>query len=743
MIVNGLVCFGPRWIPRIAALSLVAGCGHERVLSAARDYQLLVTSGEVQTAPAGSLLPRPLSVVVHDVAGLPVRGTIVVFRVTRGAASGAVVLDSLAVTNDLGVATADLRLGARPDTVEVLAFPLGVESRAVALRAIASGGPTLSGVLPASVGPGDTLALAGSMLGGAGAMVEIGPVRVAPVSGGDGELRVIVPACLPAGGLNVRVLNGTAWTEPRPIVFVPRRGPLKLKRFEVAVIGAGELASCATLSAEGGGAQYILVPQLASHAALPTESIVRVSAGGESLAALLGGTGGGAAWRSDERGAQESWDFHLREAERRLAPLARGAESHRPPLMALTVGSMRTFRVISDLDGEKFSAASGRLRWLGKHLGIYVDTAASGAFTETQLDQLGKLFDNDLYRTDVEAFGPESDIDRNDRVLVFLTPRVNALVPASDCGAKGFVTGFFYGRDLIPSLSNSNGGEIFYAMVPDPGGQYSCSHSAPDVMRFVPGTFVHEFQHMISFFHHVVARAGETETHWVNEGLSHIAEELVSRLFERRYPAPLGRSTLSQLFPDSASGFISPQMLNSYVYLNNSAVHSVTTFAGSGSIEERGAVWLFLRWLGDQKGEFIYQRLVQTSMTGVGNIEARAGEPFARLFGDFSIAVYADSTPEAPRNVVASRYRFLSRNLRQLMARQATVSGFSRAFPIAPVRVPFGGYAEGPIIPGTMVYSMLGPLGAEQGPAVLNFFRTNGLPFAPGEGAQIGVFRIR
>lgn len=121
MIVNGLVCFGPRWIPRIAALSLVAGCGHERVLSAARDYQLLVTSGEVQTAPAGSLLPRPLSVVVRDVAGQPVRGTIVVFRVTKGSASGAAVLDSLAVTNDLGEAMADLRLGTRPDTVEVLA----------------------------------------------------------------------------------------------------------------------------------------------------------------------------------------------------------------------------------------------------------------------------------------------------------------------------------------------------------------------------------------------------------------------------------------------------------------------------------------------------------------------------------------------------------------------------------------------------------------------------------------------
>jgi len=468
-----------------------------------------------------------------------------------------------------------------------------------------------------------------------------------------------------------------------------------------------------------------------------------VSAGGESVAAMLGGAGFGAAWRSGEPGAQARWDFRLREAERRLAPLARGVDAYRPPLLALTVGSLRTFRVIAELDGEKFTAATGRLRFLGRHLGIYLDTATSTAFSDLQIEQLGKLFDDDLYHTGVETFGPESDIDRNGLVLVFLTPRVNALVPASECAAKGYVTGFFYGRDLIPSLSNSNAGEVFFSMVPDPGGQYSCSHAAPDVMRIVPGTFVHEFQHMISFFHHVVARAGDTEEHWVNEGLSHIAEEVVSRLFERRYPAPLGRSTPAQLFPDSASGFISPQMLNTYIYLNNPAQHSVTTFVGSGSIEERGAAWLFLRWLGDQKGEQIYQRLVQTSMTGLANVEARAGEPFARLFGDFSIAVYADSTPGLRRDVVVPRYRFLSRNLRQLMARQAAISGFSNDFPVVPVRVPFAGYAEGPIIPGTMVYSVLGPLGAAVGPVVLNYFRTNGVGFGASEGAQLGVFRIR
>jgi len=724
-------------------LVALAACRNERVLSPGRSYTLKVISGDVQTAPAGSLLRGAFSVEVRDAAGLPVRGTIVVFRVTRGATHGAAVSDSLVVTNDFGEATTDLRLPSLPDTVDVLAFPGGAQDRAVSLRAIASGGPTLSGVLPASVGPGDTLALAGSVLGGASAIVEIGGTRVTPVSGGAGELRVVVPDCLSGGQVAVRVLNGTAWTESRTVLYTPRQRARALGRFETVTIAASALASCATFSTEG-GAQYLLVPQLAVQGLAPTQAMVRVTVGSATVASLLAAPSSGAGWRAGVNTAQHDFDTQLRDEERRLAPLAKGAQAgYRPPLLALTVGSLRTFQVIADLDAQKYVSATGRLRFYGRHLAIYVDTTTASAYTDEQLQQMGTLFDNDLYRTDVMFFGPESDIDKNERVIVFMTPRVNALVASADCGQKGFVTGFFFARDLVPTASNSNGGEIFYSMVPDAAGRFSCSHAAVDVLRIVPGTFIHEFQHMISFFHHAIARGGEAEVHWLNEGLSHIAEELASRVFEERYPAPLGRSTPTQLFPDSANGFISPQMLNAYIYLANTSTHSVTTFEASGSIEERGAAWLFLRWLGDQKGDAIFQRLVQTSLTGVANVEAHAEEPFARLFGDFAVAVYTDSMPGSPRNSVPPRLRFSSRNLRQLMAREATIAGFPNTFPVVPVRIPFAGYAEGPIIPGTMVYTLFGPAAAGQGPAVLDFFKTGGLTFAPSEGAQLGIVRLR
>ncbi|MDP1890261.1 MAG: hypothetical protein Q8K55_05165 [Gemmatimonadaceae bacterium] len=706
-----------------------------------------MADGDGQTAPAGSVLARPLTVEVRDAAGAPVKSTVVVFRVTSGIADGAGIDDTLSVTDATGRAEAALRLGTRAGEISVRAFPFGSADHAVTFTATATAGAAISGFLPGSVGPGDTLAIAGSLLGGMAATVEFGGTRVRPVSGSDAEVRVVVPDCLPPGNVTVRVLRGTAWTASRTLNYSSRRRPLTLRPYEAVVIDAGELSSCATLAVEA-AEEYVVIPQLAARADSPVSTLVRVTvagvtAGGVTAASLFGQSAESPLARTARPRAQQELDVRLRDAERRLAPTARGGEPYQPPMLALTLGSLRTFDVITTLEATEFTKATGKLRFIGEHIGIFVDTSAFPSYADADLARLGSLFDTELYPTVVASFGPESDIDRNGKVLVFLTPRVNALVAANDCGQRGFVTGFFYGRDLLPSLPHSNAGEIFYALVPDPYANYSCAHAFNDTQRLVSGTFIHEMQHMISYFHHVVARGGESEEPWLNEGLSHIAEELASRVFEARYPPPLGRTTAEQIFPDSSQPFIATQLLNSYVYLYFSASHSVTTFVGSGSLEERGAAWLFLRWLGDQKGDGIYGRLVQTSQTGIANVEARTGEKFATLFGDFSVAIWADSMPGVPRAQVPARYRFHSRNLRQLMARQALIAGWEDPFPVKPIHIPVGGYAEGPLMPGTMVYGALGPFAPGQGGVVLGFAKKDGSGFGLSEGAQLGILRVK
>ena len=87
-----------------------------------RFYTLLARAGDMRTGPAGSVLAEPLTVLVTDSVGTPVRGVPVSFRVVGG--RGALLLDSLLVSDAQGGASTQLRLGAEGDTAVVLAaFP--------------------------------------------------------------------------------------------------------------------------------------------------------------------------------------------------------------------------------------------------------------------------------------------------------------------------------------------------------------------------------------------------------------------------------------------------------------------------------------------------------------------------------------------------------------------------------------------------------------------------------------------
>jgi hypothetical protein len=340
----------------------------------------------------------------------------------------------------------------------------------------------------------------------------------------------------------------------------------------------------------------------------------------------------------------------------------------------------------------------------------------------------------------VAAFGSPSDLDGDGHVVVLLTPVANRMSLASECVQRGYVTGFFYGVDLLERDPHSNRGEVFYGFVPDSTGRYSCPHSAADVERTLQGTFPHELQHLISFNQHVLVRGGMPEVPWLNEGLSHAAEELISRMYDARYPAPLGRGTREQLFPDSSAPYIAPQLLNAYIYLHAALDHSVTSYRGAGGIEERGATWLFLRWLADQKGDDVLGRLARSNLTGVANVERAAGEPFGTLFGDFSVALLTDSIPGLPRTA-SPRRRFQGRSLRQLMAREAVISGFTNPFPLVTYRLEPGGTLRSAMLPGTMMHALV-TSGSPASPVQLAFTTPSFAAFAPAARAQVTVVRL-
>ena len=375
---------------------------------------------------------------------------------------------------------------------------------------------------------------------------------------------------------------------------------------------------------------------------------------------------------------------------------------------------------------------------------IYMDNnAPSGGFSDQELQDFGAVFDETLYPIAINTFGAESDVDNNDHVIMLMTPVVNALVPASDCAVFGSVLGFFFGFDLTSQSNDSNKGEVFYGFVPDPQAQFSCAHSTATVARVLPGTFIHEFQHMINFNQHALVRGGSQETDWLNEGLSHLAEEMAARHYENKFPPPSGRTNPSQIFPDSGNAFIIEQLANSYDYLAESKDNSVTLFGTGECCEGRGASWLFMRFLGDQFDSTVYARLVQTKLTSIANIENATGRSFASVFGDFGIGVYVDSLPGHPLSAIPPQYRFESRNLRFLYdaLHRAASNEFPLSFPIVPTALAHTQQLSSTMEPGTSAYYELStPPGS--GTVSVRFAPTAG-SFDPLLQAQVGIFRLR
>jgi hypothetical protein len=493
------------------------------------------------------------------------------------------------------------------------------------------------------------------------------------------------------GAPNLRLLLSTValvgCSDQQPVE--PEPPPSTVTRVSLQAFGVQTVPGAAGLTLVNAG-RYAVLPQFAATRDFATGTGRATVA---SFPFLIGGVAPVTAQvveREPVPGAKlsdvEAFHLRLRQIERDEAPRAIAnmrALQNRPPVnlsvQSAQALSTRDFRVLSSLTASTYVTVTARLVFSGTNILLYVDNAAptTGGFADTEYASFGRQFDTDLFPIDVANFGATSDIDSNGRTFVLFTPVVNRLTLGSgQCGS--YVAGFFNGADLSGS-SNGNRGEIFYSSVPgEPAGGPTCNPLAQAVVRnAAPATFIHELQHMISYNQHVLVRSASTEDIWLNEGLSHIAEELGGKLYESRYPCPNlppcpaspGRASTAQIFPDSAQGFLPPNFGNAYDFFSAREDFSLTSPTGFGTIEERGVAWLFLRWLIDQKGDSKTRELVQTRNVGTANIEAVAGETFTTLYPDFLAATLLDDYPGTTSGQIANRYQFTSRNLRAIYAR--------------------------------------------------------------------------
>ncbi|HEX6434609.1 MAG TPA: hypothetical protein VFZ87_10210 [Gemmatimonadales bacterium] len=472
------------------------------------------------------------------------------------------------------------------------------------------------------------------------------------------------------------VIMGTALaacsdgTGPDPSVDCAEVPVRTLAVFQHEVVDPGVDGACVRLPAAGAaGAEHLYIP-LAT-AGQETED-------GVSVPYLVSGVAAAAAAPpalpspvlSAFRRPPTPDGFHamLRSRERGLSASPAQAlfnESRRKSRTATppVVGEQRTFDVCSSALCNEFVQSTATARSVGNRVAIFVDNnAPAGGYSTADLDRVRNLFDQYLYPIDTVAFGRESDIDGNGVVSVLLTPLVNALSP--NCNDTGrIILGYFFGADLLPRSGTnpgSNEAEVFFGLVPDPGNP-ECTITTDEANSRLPATFIHEFQHMISFSQHVLVRGGVSEDTWLNEGLSHFAEELGGRLI----PNPQCPSSIS-----CAREFLGlGDLANAFEYLARpDSFFLIEPGSSTGSLEERGANWLFVRWLMDHfasdsiLGTSLTRALVATSQVGSTNVESRTGVDFSTLVGEWQMTNYLDDLPgfTAP----GSRLRYKSWNFR-------------------------------------------------------------------------------
>ncbi len=362
----------------------------------------------------------------------------------------------------------------------------------------------------------------------------------------------------------------------------------------------------------------------------PSSYTVQLGAGSlPSLSAL------NAALEGDEEVDPEPDQFHqvLRELESGLGESGEVRPVRRSSLAALTqapeVGDLETFKVLSTMTSlTRYETVEAELRIATPNIHFFVETESADQISDADLEALADSFEAIILPRDRSLFGEESDINGDGRITVLMSCVTNRMATSG-----GIVTGFFFPGDLYADSSSnpaSNEQEIFYTLVPDPDGRCGVPISAEfATQNILPGVLAHEFQHMISFNNHVLKGKGAAEEPWLNEAMSHLAEDLCGYGQENpsRVKLFLDQPATTSLIPST-----SPQLA------------------------ERGAAYLFLRYLYEQHpegGRFVND-LAAGSQRGIQNVLSAFGgddpslDEFAEMIGRWAIALALSDTGIVP-----------------------------------------------------------------------------------------------
>jgi hypothetical protein len=188
---------------------------------------------------------------------------------------------------------------------------------------------------------------------------------------------------------------------------------------------------------------------------------------------------------------------------------------------------------------------------------------------------------------------------------------------------------------------------MFYMLVPDPAGEVNGNRRRIGFVDSVTiGTLAHEYQHLVNAGRRAYVNDATTDEEvWLNEGLSHIAEELV---FYRATGTGArqnigGERFGSQPFDGLFVQFMAPNFGRLRSYLETPTLHS--PYAGGQDLATRGAAWAFLRYAADRRGAAdgdVWMRLVNATTAGMQNLRGVFGPDVMATIRDWAVSVYTD-----------------------------------------------------------------------------------------------------
>ena len=704
-----------------AVAAFGAACGDGGTGPGDNALNLAVQSGDQQFGAPSLPLADPLQVIVTDpISELPRENVTVTWTVVSG--TGATLLPASTVTDANGVASTMLRLGSSLGDYIVEATAEGMSGSKPRFTARAVNPPSITNA-PAVTNVGDTIIITGANFSSQGDdnIVLFGGFRGKVVSATTTQLRVVVPICVPARMVAVTALLGAvSGNSVNMEVRGAATSSLQLARGEARTISDPAELACFRLPGGISGYTVLLVPQNFSDVA------------GSRLGIQLAGLSGQAPVASTTFAQRRAtmtdvaghFEMMLREREQKLIEQLSQPISARPQAgsvaacpNATQVGQSCNFQVFNK--DEEFVTVTATVKASSARALVFQDVnAPAGGLSEADFQTLARVFDDPIYNAGISAFGNPSDQDGNGKVIILLTPVVNAMTPR---GSNGFIAGFFYGCDLVGRAlcSGTNSGEIFYTLAADPGAQFGDARTVSGVMRSLPPVIAHEFQHMIHF-----GQRSKTDALWLSEGLAHHAEDIVADAFAAR-----GDAT-------TAEQFRSQNYVRANRYLRDPSGTSLIAESGVGTLELRGAAWLFVKYLEGQYGTPILKALTAASESSVTNVEKQTGKSWSALLANWAIALYADDAPALAGVTVSRELTFPNVNLR------AVLGGSN--FPLRPVTESFVDFVLAETLPASsQLYVIVQASAANPSPFSLNLAGQYGGGFPVSGVPQLSILRIQ